>query len=84
MGQKQPIDLLFEMQRKVKKMLPFKGKAMIANNIQGSLDLIRKYKPDPNLEKLLLKERTKEYEAGVKTMDEKYKDKEVKGAESYD
>lgn len=83
MGQ-EPIDILFKLQKKVKEMLPFKGKAMIANNIQGSLDLIRKYKSDPNLEKLLLKERTKEYEAGVKDMDEKYKDKEVKSAESYD
>ena len=82
--EQKPIDVLFELIKKVDKMLPFKGKAMIAKNIQGSLDLMRRYKPDPKIDALLLKERMKEYEAGVKAMDEKYKDKEVKGAESYD
>ncbi len=74
--EEKPIESLFELQKKANDMWEFKGRAGLIRKIHDSIDFIRSHKTGPKIEAMLLKERLKDYEAGVKIMDEKYKDKE--------
>lgn len=73
MGEK-PMQSLIDLKTKAEEMWIFKGRAGLIRKIQSSIDMIKMYKTDDNLEDLLLKERLKDYDAGILIMDEKYKE----------
>ena len=71
------MESLFDLLKKAEEMWTFEGKAQLVRKIQGSLDFIRSHKTGPKIEALLLKERNRDYEAGLEVMNEKYKDRET-------
>lgn len=72
--EEKPMQSLIDLKTKAEEMWIFKGRAGLIRKIQGSIDMIKMYKTDDNLEGLLLKERLKDYDAGILIMDEKYKE----------
>lgn len=72
--EEKPLQGLIDLKEKAEEMWTFKGRAALVRKIQSSIDMIGMYKTDTVLEGMLLKERLADYEAGVKIMDEKYKE----------
>lgn len=69
-----PLQGLIDLKAKAEEMWTFKGRAALIKKIQSSIDMIGMYKTDTTLEEMLYKERLADYEAGIRIMDEKYKE----------
>ncbi len=69
-----PMQDLIDLRSKANDMWTFKGRAELLRKIQGSIDFIRSHKTEQALERMLLKERTADYEVGLEIMNEKYKE----------
>ena len=70
-----PIQSLIDLRDKVKEMWTFKGRAALIRKIESSMEFIRIYRLEgSDIPGKMVKECQAHYEAGVKIMDEKYKE----------